>query len=187
MPYRSLPATKKPDCYRQAGAIQPLVDTCHPHPNFKRRRLVLSRGFRSITPRTKPRWLARVPLLHSVPSFESLNIVKEQSASALWSLSHENNPNKATVAKLGGIEPLDIARERRNGELARPSHRRTRFSVRSDEQWETISKLVVARMSSRIAMVQTPDGAVRVLSSVGRLYSGTLPIKWRWPKLVVCR
>lgn len=32
--------------------------------------------------------------------------VKEQSASALWSLSQENAPNKATVAKLGGVEPL---------------------------------------------------------------------------------
>ena len=31
---------------------------------------------------------------------------KVQSASALWALSHENAPNKATIAKLGGIDPL---------------------------------------------------------------------------------
>ena len=31
---------------------------------------------------------------------------KVQSASALWALAHENAPNKATIAKLGGIEPL---------------------------------------------------------------------------------
>jgi hypothetical protein len=32
--------------------------------------------------------------------------VREQSAFALWSLSQDTNPNKVTVAKLGGIEPL---------------------------------------------------------------------------------
>ena len=35
-----------------------------------------------------------------------LSETKEQSASALWSLSTDNAPNKATIAKLGGIEPL---------------------------------------------------------------------------------
>ena len=31
---------------------------------------------------------------------------KETCAHALWALSQDNAPNKATIAKLGGIEPL---------------------------------------------------------------------------------
>ena len=31
---------------------------------------------------------------------------REESAAALWALATDNAPNKATIAKLGGIEPL---------------------------------------------------------------------------------
>ena len=97
--------------------------------------------------------------------------VKEQSAAALWSLSHENNPNKATVAKLGGIEPLVTllvgggtpnSWEQAVGALA------SLCSKHVDNR-EVISKLLVVRLNSRIAMVQTPGGAVRLLSSVSKL------------------
>ena len=100
--------------------------------------------------------------------------VKEQSAAALWSLSHENNPNKATVAKLGGIEPLvtllvmggtDSSLEQSIGALAA-------LSAKHNDNRETIAKMIVARLTSRIAMVQTAGGAVRVLSSVSKMTNG---------------
>ena len=37
---------------------------------------------------------------------DGADVVKEQAAGALWSLTVDNKPNKDTVTKLGGIEPL---------------------------------------------------------------------------------
>ena len=37
---------------------------------------------------------------------EGANETREESAAALWALATDNSANKATIAKLGGIEPL---------------------------------------------------------------------------------
>ena len=97
--------------------------------------------------------------------------VKEQSASALWALSYENSGNKATIAKLGGIEPLvillvgggsDNSWEMSVGALCS-------LSSKHAENRENIAKLIIGRLGSRIATVQTQNGAVRILSSVSKL------------------
>ena len=91
--------------------------------------------------------------------------VKEQSAAALWSLSSDNAPNKATVAKLGGIEPLvgllvsgstDASLEFSVGALGS-------LAARHADNCETIAKMLVARLSSRMAMT----GAGSVSSTLG--------------------
>ena len=59
---------RKPDCYRRSRSHTTRRNAAHPRRNFKRRRLVLSRGFRSITPRTAAVVAGAIaPLL---PSFE---------------------------------------------------------------------------------------------------------------------
>lgn len=97
--------------------------------------------------------------------------VREQSAAALWSLAADNSANKATVAKLGGIEPLVTLLVSGGSES---SHANTIGALaalcsKHVENRETIAKLLVARMNSRMAMLQTPGGATRVLSAVSQL------------------
>ena len=101
--------------------------------------------------------------------------VKEQSAAALWAVTHENNANKATVAKLGGIEPLvtllvaggtERSFEQAVGALGS-------LCFKHVENREVIAKLIFARLNSRAAMVTTPGGATRTLSSISKLCSGS--------------
>lgn len=108
---------------------------------------------------------------------EGTDEVRVQSAAALWALTHENAANKATVAKLGGIEPLVTllvtggsaeSFEQACGAIAS-------LCAKHTENRELIAKLIFARLNSRIAMVQTPGGAVRVLSAVAKLCSGSNP------------
>ena len=97
--------------------------------------------------------------------------VKEQAAAALWALADNCAPNKATVAKLGGIEPLvtllvsggsQTSLDISVGALGA-------MSAKHADNREAIAKQLVAKMSSRMAMVGVPDGAVRVLAAVSML------------------
>ena len=100
---------------------------------------------------------------------EGAEEVRDQAAGALWALATDNAPNKATIAKLGGIEPLigllvsggttPAHFDNSVGALAALSQKHT-------ENRETIARQIVARMQSRIAMLQTPGAAVRILSSI---------------------
>ena len=108
---------------------------------------------------------------------EGTNEVKEQSAAALWAVTHENNANKATVAKLGGIEPLVTLLV--SGATARSFDQAVgalgSLCFKHAENREVIAKLIFARLNSRVAMVQTPGGAVRTLSTISKLCKGSHP------------
>lgn len=101
--------------------------------------------------------------------------MKEQAAAALWSLSSDNKANKDTITKLGGIEQLialtasgttEKSLEQATGALAS-------LSSRHYENRELIAKQLVARMSNRGALAQTPGGAERVLSAVSKMCNGS--------------
>ena len=94
---------------------------------------------------------------------EGASEVKERSASALWSLATDNAPNKATIAKLGGIEPLVglLVTGETDKSLDCSVGALSSLAARHQENRETISKLIVMRLNSRIAMVTVAGGAVR--------------------------
>ena len=96
---------------------------------------------------------------------------QEQSAQALWALSEGNSSNKSTIAKLGGIEPLVALLVGAQSEQALKATQRALISLSSKhaDNREAIAKLLVAKMNSRIAMLQSQGGAVRVLSTVAIL------------------
>ena len=97
--------------------------------------------------------------------------VKEKCAAAIWALTEDCAPNKATVAKLGGIEPLvtllvscktDTSLELSVGALGS-------LAAKHGDNREAIAKQLVGRMTSRAAMISVPNGAVRVLTAVSML------------------
>ncbi len=99
---------------------------------------------------------------------EGTDEVRDAAARTLWALAEENAPNKATIAKLGGIEPLvtllvgggaDTSQANTIGALVS-------LAGKHPDNREQICKQLVARMASRIAMLQTAGGAVRVLGCV---------------------
>ena len=106
---------------------------------------------------------------------EGADEVKEQAAAALWSLSLDSKPNKDTVAKLGGIEPLitllvvgtsDNSLDQARGALGS-------LSAKHSENRETIAKLIVGRLGARNTLLQTPTGAVRLLTAVATMCHGS--------------
>ena len=103
---------------------------------------------------------------------EGAEEVKDGAAGAIWALATDNAPNKATIAKLGGIEPL-VQLLVSGG--SRPAHfdntvgALAALAAKHVENREAISRQIVARLQSRIAMLQTPGAAVRILSSIRKL------------------
>ena len=91
---------------------------------------------------------------------------KEQSALALWALSTDSAANKATVAKLGGIEPLVglLVSGDSDSSLDHSIAALTSLASKHAENAETIAKMLVARLGSRISTAGV--GAVRVLSAI---------------------
>ena len=92
---------------------------------------------------------------------------KEESAAALWALAHDNAPNKATIAKLGGIEPLvamlmyaSTERSSINAAGALSS-----LSTQHAENRLAITKRMVAVLSLKAP----PSRAVRLLSALASL------------------
>ena len=101
--------------------------------------------------------------------------VKEQAACAIWSMATDNKPNKDTVAKLGGIEPLVtlLLMGTTDGSLEQATGALSALSAKHNDNRESIAKLIVARLSSRNAMLQTPTAAVRLLSAVSKMCHGS--------------
>lgn len=87
--------------------------------------------------------------------------VRDAAAGAVWALAAENTANKATIAKLGGIEPLvglvvggGADAEQKNSMGALIS-----LVSKSNDNREAVFKLIVTKLASRIAMLQTAGGA----------------------------
>ena len=102
---------------------------------------------------------------------EGVDEVKDAAAGAIWALSQDNAPNKATTAKLGGIEPLVglLVSGGADADQINTIGALTSLVSKQPDNREVIAKQIVARMSSRISMMQTPGGAVRVLRSISEL------------------
>lgn len=118
---------------------------------------------------------------------EGTDQVRVQSAAALWALTYENAANKATVAKLGGIEPLVallVSGSSQSSQSAPPAQASAATAnecfeqsvgaiislcAKHAENREAIAKLILARLTSRVAMVTTQGGGVRVLCAINRL------------------
>ena len=100
---------------------------------------------------------------------EGASNVKEHSAAALWALSERNAPNKATVAKLGGIEPLVmlLMGGETEGSLSNAVGALTSLAAKHADNCETIAKMLVARLTSRMAMVGS--GSTRLLTGISIL------------------
>ena len=94
---------------------------------------------------------------------------RSQCAAALWALSEEHTPNKATVTKLGGIEPLVTLLVGGTSEesLTNTVGALGSLASRHAENCEAIAKQIVARLTSRVTM--NGAAAVRVLLAVHEL------------------
>ena len=94
--------------------------------------------------------------------------VKDAAAKTIWALAEENAPNKATIAKLGGIEPLVTLLVSGGADATQTDTIGALVSLagKHPDNRESICKQLVGRMASRIAMLQTAGGAVRVLVCV---------------------
>ena len=98
--------------------------------------------------------------------------VRDAAARTIWALAEDNVSNKSTIAKLGGIEPLvsllvDGGAWAEAGadtsSQANAVSALVSLAGKHPDNREQICKQLVGRLASRIAMVQTAGGAVRVL------------------------
>ena len=126
--------------------------------------------------------------------------MRDAAARTIWALAEDNVSNKSTIAKLGGIEPLVSllvdggAWAEAGADTSRCGHVTVRHGQRfvtgadtsrqanavsalvslagkHPDNREQICKQLVSRLASRIAMVQTAGGAVRVLGCLSTFAS----------------
>ena len=152
-----------------AGAIQPLVAMLGSPNSDMQANAACALGTLAEAHSDNQAAIARTGAIAPLTSLvrEGAPLVKEMCAGALWAVCDDHAPNKSTVTKLGGVEPLVglLVSGGTEASLIASVGALVSLATKHPENREAIAKLLVARLSSRVAMAGA--GAVRVLRAVG--------------------